>query len=742
MANREQINRVDAQWQCAQSAWGPKDNEGERKMLYDLLEPGEDVELLQACSFETKNVVWASRHDRGVVVGTGRRVILLNRGRLSKNRFDLRYLEIDEVTEPEPGRVRVSGSGPVAESPAFDLSLQFGAAEFSRFVRGHLLSDEASVAAAFPHVLEAGEQVQHWAHCSAGQETVFHSPGSGGPQGGVPEYWGTLWDDSPALAVTTERRVLLIDARNEEVIASCAHATIQAVEYMDNTEGQEVRFVNQRREVYAAHFLREADASPFVSIMRDHSSAAAQQAPWQTRILAGWRLQHPIWGYRDDHENERNKLSEILDNGEHLEALLWGTYRPRQGSGDSHNGVIAATDRRLLFVSNSWDDKHISELPLHGVASVSRDGGELRIDASPEYGGYEINGLDDMSRHDSREKGQVEVFAARLRSLAANPPHYTAAPESSSQPDGSAANTERPLEAKLRRVTRQWRERSDDWDASQFKNEMSMLCKILADDEDIERLIEGYYKEDVQGAVESWGVIAATDRRVVYVYNGMSGPNAAELPYGAIGSVHMKKGLIDCRIMIAAGGAGNDWVITNVDNESGRRFTDCVQGLAANPPSLPEAPDSLLGGDFQEAMAKRQRVAQQWQERSNGWEPSLFKNEQEKLCEILDDGEDIECLLHGYWKEDIEGMESQWGVIAATLRRLIYVYNGRDGLRLAELPYEVIRSVRCKKGLIDCRITIAAGDHLGWEITSVSNKEGGRFVGRVQGHTQFNAVKA
>ena len=80
MANREQINRVDAQWQCAQSAWGPKDNEGERKMLYDLLEPGEDVELLQACSFETKNVVWASRHDRGVVVGTGRRVILLNRG--------------------------------------------------------------------------------------------------------------------------------------------------------------------------------------------------------------------------------------------------------------------------------------------------------------------------------------------------------------------------------------------------------------------------------------------------------------------------------------------------------------------------------------------------------------------------------------------------------------------------------------------------------------------------------------
>ena len=63
-------------------------------------------------------------------------------------------------------------------------------------------------------------------------------------------------------------------------------------------------------------------------------------------------------------------------------------------------------------------------------------------------------------------------------------------------------------------------------------------------------------------------------------------------------------------------------------------------------------------------------------------------------------------------------------------------------MRLVELPYEVIRSVRCKKGLIDCRITIAAGDHLGWEITSVSNREGGRFVGCVQEHTQFNAVNA
>ena len=175
MPKREKVRSIDAQWQALQPGWGRKDHQGERKMLYDLLDPGEDIELLHSCGFETRNVAWGSRHDRGVVVATGRRVILLNRGRLSKNRFSLTYLEIDEITEPEPGRVRLTGAGQISDTdsesaPVFDLDLQFASLEFSRFVRARLLSDEESVAAAFSHVLAAGEQVRHWAHCSAGFE--------------------------------------------------------------------------------------------------------------------------------------------------------------------------------------------------------------------------------------------------------------------------------------------------------------------------------------------------------------------------------------------------------------------------------------------------------------------------------------------------------------------------------------------------------------------------------------------
>ena len=444
MASREKQRRIDDQWQALQPGWGRRDYQGERKMLYDLLEPGEDVELLHSCGFETKNVMWASRHDRGVVVATGRRVILLNRGRLSKNRFGLTYLEIDEITEPEPGRIRLRGSGSVnatdSESGAvFDLDLQFVAADFSRFVRGHLLSDEESVAVAFSHVLALGEQVRHWAHCSAGQETVFHNPGSGGGPSGshTPESWATSWDGWPALAVATERRILLITLavhtdvllhrREEEVIASCPPGTILAVECTEHREGQEVRFVDQKGQVYAAHFRREADVSPFVNIMREHA-AAPRQVSGQPRISAEWKLQHPLWDHRKNHGGEHRKLAEIMDDDEHIEALAWGDYRPAGAKEELYGGIIAATGRRLLLVSNGLLEQNVSQLPYEGIDGVALKSGDLIITAKSGHSGYEILSIDDMDPHDSRNKGYREVFALRLQVLVGTAHRQASAP--------------------------------------------------------------------------------------------------------------------------------------------------------------------------------------------------------------------------------------------------------------------------------------------------------------------------
>ena len=390
MASREKQRGIDDQWQALQPGWGRKDYEGERKMLYDLLEPGEDVELLHSCGFEAKNVAWGSRHDRGVVVATGRRIILLNRGRLSKNRFGLTYLEIDEITEPEPGRVRLRGSGSGnatgSESGAvFDLDLQFVAADFSRFVRGHLLSDEESVAAAFSHVLALGEQVRHWAHCSAGPETVYHQPSRHNMGGGSePEYWSTSWDGRPALAVDTERRILLITlavdtdlllhAREEEVIASCP--TGQSWQWNAR---------NTRKVKRSGSLTREAKYTQLTSGGRLTSCLSS--------ILCGiTRLRQGRCPGNPGLTLPGGCITRFGGTGTTTEtsAINWprfsittntsmacsGALTVRNCQGEKgHSGIIAATNRRLLFVSNSRDDKHVSQLPLHGIASVSRDGG-------------------------------------------------------------------------------------------------------------------------------------------------------------------------------------------------------------------------------------------------------------------------------------------------------------------------------------------------------------------------------
>ena len=226
--------------------------------------------------------------------------------------------------------------------------------------------------------------------------------------------------------MATERRILLITLavhtdvllhrREEEVIASCPHGTILAVECTEHTEGQEVRFVDQRGQVYAAHFRREADALPFVYIMREHA-AAARQVSRQPRISAEWKLQHPLWDHRKNHGGERRKLAEIMDDDEHIEALTWGDYRPAGAKEEPYGGIIAATGRRLLLVSNGLLEQNVSQLPYEGIDGVALKSGDLIITAKSGHSGYEIFSIDDMDPHDSRNKGYREVFTSRLQAL-------------------------------------------------------------------------------------------------------------------------------------------------------------------------------------------------------------------------------------------------------------------------------------------------------------------------------------
>ena len=581
MANKERRSIVDAQWQRLQPGWGPKEHDGERRMLYDNLEEGESIERLWSGGWKVfMEGHEVDSHDRGIIVATERRVLLMNRGRLSKNVSEISYSLMSPVKELDPGKVRIS-----EPDYSYDLAVELWASDLAAFLQERILSGAASVESELSHVLAPGEQVRHWARCESGHEVVIHRQTNIG-HGRKLDHWETSCFYSQTLAVATESRILLIHTQEDKAIASCPHGTIVAVEHRERTEGQEVRFVNRTGQVYAARFRREADPSPFVKIMREHA-AAGRRASLQPRISAEWQLLHPIWHYRDDHENERDKLEEILSEDEHLEALLWGRYSSEQAGIIGQFGVIAATNRRLLFVSNSWLDKHVSQLPLDGVVGASRKGGELHIDTTPEYSGYLINGLDDKSRHDSGKKGQVEEFARGLNTLVVATGKQLKGPALSLAPAP-------PSEAKMLRIDRLWLERSQGWKPGTRKNERAKLYEILSDDEDIERLIEGNYKADVEGAQTHDVVVAATDRRIVFVYNGFADEHLNEIPYHDIEKmeVQKKEGFLSAGWLITLTGrvgVGNYVVHYDRQLEMDQLFIDCVQSHLGGSPAPGES---------------------------------------------------------------------------------------------------------------------------------------------------------
>ena len=84
MARKKTRESIDRRWQMLQPGWGRNDFKGERRMLYDAIVEGDNVEHLFGCSWGSDNAKgdnvedlfsWGSdnaNHDRGIVAATER----------------------------------------------------------------------------------------------------------------------------------------------------------------------------------------------------------------------------------------------------------------------------------------------------------------------------------------------------------------------------------------------------------------------------------------------------------------------------------------------------------------------------------------------------------------------------------------------------------------------------------------------------------------------------------------------
>ena len=168
MARKETRDSIDRRWQMLQPGWGRDDFKGERRMLYEAIVEGNNVEHLFGCSWGSDS----STHDRGIVAATERGLVLLNRGRLSKNVELIPYLAIREVREQEPGTLTV-----VAPRQDYSITLDAGAAKLADYIRGRLHSDAASLEDRLSGILMGGERIDHWAHCTVGEQKVYEAGG-------------------------------------------------------------------------------------------------------------------------------------------------------------------------------------------------------------------------------------------------------------------------------------------------------------------------------------------------------------------------------------------------------------------------------------------------------------------------------------------------------------------------------------------------------------------------------------
>ena len=116
MAAQNKRGMIDTRWRELQSAWGPKEHDGERQMLYDILNDDESIEALVACVWGPDNVFRANanRWDRmrqydGIAVLTGRRVVLLKKKGMNKLITEMPLHNMESVDVDSNGEVTLTG---------------------------------------------------------------------------------------------------------------------------------------------------------------------------------------------------------------------------------------------------------------------------------------------------------------------------------------------------------------------------------------------------------------------------------------------------------------------------------------------------------------------------------------------------------------------------------------------------------------------------------------------------------
>ena len=138
---------------------------------------------------------------------------------------------------------------------------------------------------------------------------------------------------------------------------------------------------------------------------------------WAALIPKGWG---GLFGDANMHPGERKMLYDLLEDGEHLEALVGGAFGPDlqatggvgsiAKAGSLRKGVGVATDRRVIFLDKGILSTEVAEIPYASIESISYSTGIL-------MGGLKISGRGTTSLKVEMvsPKGSAKAFADVVR---------------------------------------------------------------------------------------------------------------------------------------------------------------------------------------------------------------------------------------------------------------------------------------------------------------------------------------
>ena len=398
------------------------------------------------------------------------------------------------------------------------------------------------------------------------------------------------------------------------------------------------------------------------------------------------------WGGKQ-HANERAMLEGLLEDDEHLECLVSGTFALDGGA--SHTNLGVATDRRIIFLRQTKHADEVVSLPYTTIESLSCNiglmGGVVKGSARRK-GRFEVRNI--------YPKKQAELFVETVQ------PHLTDEPVAVEEPVSAATDT--PVSvvvSKEARIEQEWATLAPmSWDSKKHANEREMLPGLLADDELMECLVSGSFKNtDWGGSNTNLGV--ATNRRVVFLRKTRRSSEVVEFPFDAISHISSNK---NGDIEVSAQGKGRFAMQGIRPKEQAQAFVVAIQPRIAVAQEGKPPPES-----------KEDRIDREWNELvPKGW--GNFKNkvmlsgERSMLYRLLEDDEHLECLVGGKCGPDLgrshiardKSLHSVVGV--ATDRRVIFVDSGIASAEVAEMPYTSIETISYSSGISLAGLKISA----------------------------------